>query len=415
MKQAKPFEISKRDVVEAFEKVKANKGAEGIDDETIEDFEANLKDNLYKIWNRMSSGTYFPPPVRVVEIPKSDGTMRKLGIPTVSDRVAQQVVKMNLEPILEPKFHVDSYGYRPRKTMEQALAATRQRCWKYDWVIDLDIKGFFDNMDHDLVMKAVRICTDSRWMLMYIERWLKAPAQQRNGTLTPRTKGTPQGGVISPLLANLFMHYAFDEWMRKRYPKIPFARFADDVVVHCESLEEAEALLAEIKMRLKHCKLELHPVKTKITYCKDDGRKGNYQNEKFDFLGYTFRIREARNCKGQLFMGFLPAISDKAKKKIRTVVGEENIHLHTDRDLKEIAEELNPKIRGWMNHYGLFYKSELDEVLKCIDDDLAKWALRKYKKLKNSLKRARTWISKIAKRDPKLFAHWKRFGVGRAV
>lgn len=415
MSQAKPFDISKRIVMEAYLKVKANKGSEGIDEVTIEDFEENLKDNLYKIWNRMSSGTYFPPPVRTVEIPKANGGKRKLGIPTVGDRVAQQVVKMYLEPVFETFFHPDSYGYRPNKSAITALAITRERCWKMDWVIDLDIKGFFDNMDHELVMKAVQKHTESKWILMYVERWLKAPAQLEEGTLIPRTKGTPQGGVISPLLANLFMHYAFDEWMKRYHPGNPFARYADDVVIHCNTLDEAEKLLESIRERLERCKLELHPEKTKIVYCKDGNRKENYPNEKFDFLGYTFRNREAKGPKGNLFMGFLPAVGDKARKKIKDKVREWEIHKRTDKSLKELAEECNPVIRGWINHYGKFYKSELDEVLKCVDDDLAKWAIRKYKKLKGSLKRAKSWIRKITQRDPRVFAHWKRFDVRRAV
>ena len=407
MSKAKPFNISKAVVWDAFQAVKANKGSAGVDGITIKDFEEHLEDNLYKVWNRMSSSTYFPPPVRTVEIPKSDGKTRKLGIPTVSDRVAQMVVKMYLEPMLDPLFHPDSYGYRPRKSAIQALEVARKRCWKFDWVIDLDIKGFFDNMDHELVMKAVRKHTEEKWILLYVERWLKAPAQLADGTQVNREKGTPQGGVISPLLANLFMHYAFDEWMKRDRPNNPFERYADDVVVHCNTEAEAKELLEAIRERLKQCKLELHPDKTKIVYCKDDNRKGDYVNEKFDFLGYTFQVRRSQSRRGGLFMNFLPAISDKAIKRVREEVRKWNIHRRTDMSLEELAVVNNLIIRGWVNHYGKFYRSKLDDVLKCIDLDLAKWAQRKYKKLRGSIGRAIVWVKKIRKRDPELFAHWK--------
>jgi RNA-directed DNA polymerase len=227
-RQAKPFSISKKVVVEAYKRVKANGGAAGVDAEGIEAFERDLKNNLYRIWNRLSSGTYFPPPVRSVEIPKKDGGARRLGIPTVADRVAQTVVKMYLEPGVEPHFHPDSYGYRPGKSAADALAMTRQRCWRYDWAIDLDIRGFFDNLDHALMMRAVGRYTQCRWILLYVKRWLEAPMQLEEGTLAPRTKGTPQGGVVSPLLANIFLHLAFDDWMRRTHPDVPFERYADD-------------------------------------------------------------------------------------------------------------------------------------------------------------------------------------------
>jgi len=316
------------------------------------------------------------------------------------------VVKMYLEPEMDKCFHPNSYGYRPGKSAEKALGRTKEMCWKYDWVIDLDIKGFFDNMDHDLVIKALKCHTDSKWILMYVERWLKAPAMLEDGTTMPRVQGTPQGGVISPLLANLFMHYAFDVWMRINYPTMPFERYADDIVIHCKTQEEATTLLLKIKDRLKECKLELHPEKTKIVYCKDDDRKGDHSNTKFDFLGYTFKMRDAKSRKGKLFMGFLPAVGDKAAKKIREKLVEMRIHSATDKSLKEIAKESNPIIRGWINYYGKFYKSALDKVLECIDKRLAKWAVKKYKKFKGSIVQAKKWISKIRIRDPKLFAHW---------
>jgi RNA-directed DNA polymerase len=406
MSEVKPFEISKFVVLEAYKCVKRNKGAEGIDEQTIEIFEENLKDNLYKIWNRMSSGTYFPPPVRTVEIPKADGKKRILGIPTVGDRIAQTVVKMYLEPFVDPCFHPDSYGYRPKKSAIDAVGTARKRCWNYDWIIDLDIKGFFDNMDHELVMRALKKHTDSKWIIMYIDRWLKAPAMLDDGTIIQRTVGSPQGGVISPLIANIFMHHAFDEWMQEIHLENPFERFADDIVVHCTSKSEAEELLAQIRSRLKACKLELHPEKTKIVYCKDDKRNGEHQNTKFDFLGYTFKMREAKGRNGSLFRSFLPAVSDKAIKKINEKIKEWEIHSRTDRALSDIAELCNPIIRGWKTYYGKFYKSALDEVLKCIDERLGRWAVKKYNKFKGSNSRAIKWILSIKERDRNLFAHW---------
>jgi RNA-directed DNA polymerase len=404
MSKAKSFEISKYAFVKAFEYVKANKGSEGIDEITIKDFEKNLKDNLYKIWNRMSSGTYFPLPVRTVEIPKADGKKRKLGIPTVSDRVAQMVVKMYLEPEMDMRFHPNSYGYRPNKSAADAIGMARKRSWEYDWVIDLDIKGFFDNMDHDLVIRALKKHTDSKWIIMYVERWLKAPAMLDDGTIIQRTNGTPQGGVISPLLANLFMHYAFDEWMRLNHPAYPFERYADDIVIHCRTEKEADELLSLIKARLRECKLEVHPEKTKIIYCKDDDRDDDYPNTKFDFLGYTFKAREAKNKVGKLFRGFLPAVGEKAAKKIREKVAE--IKFATTYSLSEIAQEYNPIIRGWINYYGKYYKSALMNALECIESRLIKWAVKKYKRFHGSKEQARIWLSNIRKRDPKLFAHW---------
>jgi RNA-directed DNA polymerase len=293
--QAKSFQISKRVVWEAYKRVKANKGAAGVDAESIEDFEQDLRGNLYKLWNRMSSGTYFPPPVRLVSIAKKDGGERRLGVPTVSDRIAQTVVKMYLEPLVEPHFHLDSYGYRPGKSALDAVATPRQRCWRYEWLVDLDVRGFFDNLDWSLVMRAVRKYTQCPWVLLYVQRWLQAPLQKADGTLELRTKGTPQGGVASPLPANIFLHLAFDEWMGKTHTGVPFERYADDVIAHCKTKAQAEVVLRSVEQRLAQCKLELHPQKTKIVYCKDDGHRGRHENEKFDFLGYTFRPRRAKN------------------------------------------------------------------------------------------------------------------------
>ena len=412
--KAKPFEISKWVVWKAFQKVKANQGAAGVDTESIADFEKELKNNLYKVWNRMSSGSYFPPPVRTVAIPKAGGGQRMLGIPTVSDRIAQMVVKMHLEPLVEPCFHPDSSGYRPGKSAIEAVGVTRKRCWRYDWGLDLDIKGFFDNLDHDLLMRAVRKHTDCSWMLLYIERWLTAPAQLADGTLVPRQKGTPQGGVISPLLANLFLHYAFDEWMRRTYPQNPFARYADDVVVHCQTESEVGALRKAIAGRLAQCKLELHPEKTKEVYCKDDGRRGHYPNEKFDFLGFTFRPRRSKNCWGKFFIGFSPAVSDKAAKTMRRTMRSWRLHLRSDRALDDLSRMFNPVLRGWINYYGSYYKSALYPIMRQLNRALTRWAMRKFKKLRGHQRQATHWLGRIARRESNLFAHW-RLGVRPAA
>lgn len=407
MGKAKPFQISKREVWEAYKRVKANKGAAGVDEETIAEFDEDLENNLYKLWNRMSSGSYFPPPVRRVEIPKDSGGTRPLGIPTVSDRIAQTVVKRYLEPKLEVHFHEDSYGYRPGKSAIDAVGVARQRCWRYDWVLDLDIKGFFDNIDHDLLMRAVRKHTDCKWVLLYIERWLKAPVQVGDGTLIPRDKGTPQGGVISPLLANLFLHYAFDVWMERNCPSIPFERFADDAICHCKSEAQAEWLKEQLRQRFVQCGLELHPRKTKIVYCKDDDRRGNYPEERFDFLGFTFRPRRSKNRWGKYFVNFSPAVSDRATKEIRQVIRSWHLHLRSDKSLDDLARMFNPIIRGWINYYASYYKSALYPTFRYLDDILSRWAMRKYKRLQRRGRRARQWLRRIVHRQPQLFAHWQ--------
>jgi RNA-directed DNA polymerase len=407
MEKAKSYHISKYAVMHAYKAVKANKGAAGVDGETIKDFEKDLKKNLYKIWNRMSSGSYFPPSVKAVEIPKADGKTRKLGIPTVSDRIAQMVVKMYLEPLVEPHFHNDSYGYRPNKSGLEAIGVARTRCWRYDYVIDIDIKGFFDNIDHELMMRAVRKHTQEPWILLYVERWLKAPIQEVDGKVEQRTKGTPQGGVISPLLANLFLHYTFDEWMKRNHAHNPFERYADDIVVHCTTEEEAIKLKEAIRTRLLECKLELHPEKTKIVYCKDSNRKGESQFEKFDFLGYTFRPRSSRNRYGKLFTNFSPAISDKAKKNIKDDMKNLQKEIKPNGTLKELTIVLNPVVIGWLNYYGRFHASELWGIVNYIETAIMKWAQKKYEKLKRSWKKAREWITKVKERQAYLFKHWQ--------
>ncbi len=407
MEKAKPFQISKRSVYEAYKQVKANKGVEGIDRQSMQAFEENLKGNLYKLWNRLSSGSYFPPPVLGVSIPKSDGGQRLLGIPTISDRIAQSVIKQHLEPLVDPHFHTDSYGYRPNKSALDAIGVARKRCWRYDWVIDMDIKGFFDNLDHHLIMHAVKKHTDCRWILLYIERWLKVPLQHVDGSIVERTKGTPQGGVISPLLANIFMHHAFDAWMQQAHPNILYERYADDVVLHCKTYRQAEYIRDKVEQRLNRCKLELHPRKTRLVYCKDELRKQAFEETQFDFLGYTFRPRLNRTRQGRLFVNFSPAISDKAKKAIRNTIKRWRLHLWSNASLSSIAAEINAVVRGWINYYGRFIRSEVRGPLQQIDEYLIRWAMGKYKRLRGRYRRSHDWVESVKSRDPRLFSHWR--------
>lgn len=406
MDKAKPFCIPKQEVWKAYKRVKSNQGAAGVDGQSIAQFGKDLVNNLYKLWNRLSSGSYFPCPVRRVEIDKSGGGKRPLGIPTVADRIAQMVVKRCLEPILEKVFHPNSYGYRPRKSAHDAVSWARQQCWRFDWVLDIDIRGFFDNIDHDLMMRAVRKHSDCPWVLLYIERWLKAPVQFDDGTLENREKGTPQGGVISPLLANLFLHYAFDVWMSRNYSSVPFERYADDAVCHCESEAQAQQLRRDLERRFTECGLELHPQKTKVVYCKDDARCGVYPNEQFDFLGFTFRARRSKNRWGKYFVNFSPAVSNSATKSMRQTLRSRGLHNRSDRSIDDLARMLNPMIRGWVNYYGRFYKSALYPTLQHINRILARWASRKYKRMRRHRKRARHWLGRLARRQPGLFAHW---------
>jgi RNA-directed DNA polymerase len=402
----KPFDIPKREVWEAFKKVKANQGAAGVDGQSIAEFEADLTANLYKLWNRLSSGSYFPPPVRRVDIPKASGGTRPLGIPTVADRIAQEVVRRYLEPRLEPIFHADSYGYRPGRSALDAIRTARQRCWRNDWVLDIDIKAFFDSLDWELLLKALRRHTDCAWVLLYVERWLKAPMQREDGALEPRSAGTPQGGVISPILANLFLHYAFDKWVTREFPKVAFERYADDAVCHCRTRHEAEALLAALQVRFAACRLVLHPEKTKIVYCKDTNRRGTYPTIMFDFLGYTFRPRFAAWPSGKFGVSFLPAASKEALKAIRRDIRRWSLQTRTDKALEDLARMFAPYIRGWINYYGRFYRSELAQSLRRIDDHLVNWVRHKFKRFRQYKRRARSWLTQVIRRSPMLFAHW---------
>jgi RNA-directed DNA polymerase len=402
----KPFVISKRLVWEAWRRVKANRGAEGVDEESIQAFEENLRDNLYKVWNRMSSGSYMPPPVKAVEIPKKKGGSRMLGVPTVADRVAQTVAYLYLEPEVEPVFHHDSYGYRPGRSAHDALAVCRQRCWKYDWVLDLDLKSFFDSLDHSLVLKAVAHHTNLRWILLYVERWLKAPLQLEDGTLKPRDRGSPQGSAISPVLANIFLHYALDMWLVREFPAVPFERYADDAILHCKTRQQAEVVRDAIIERLAQVGLELNLDKTRIVYCKDENRTGSDEHEQFEFLGYTFRPRLARSKHGENFVSFLPAVSGDAAKRIRRTIKRWRLHLWSGQTLADLALAINAKVRGWINYYGRFYRRELIQTLKLINHYLMRWAMRKYKRLRDHPTRTARFLAAIAERDRRLFAHW---------
>jgi len=398
LEKAKPFSISKQLVWNAFKKVKENKGAAGIDEQSIADFESNLKGHLYKLWNRMSSGSYFPSEVKHVSLPKKTGGTRTLSIPTVTDRIAQMVVKLSLEPKVDGYFHPDSYGYRPNKSSLKAIATCRERCWKYPWVIDLDIKAFFDNVNHQLLLKAVEKHVTESWELLYIKRWLKHNGQE---------KGVPQGGVISPLLANLFLHYTFDKWFQKYYPQNHFERYADDIIVHCRTKGEAMALEHAIAIRLRDCGLEIHPEKTQIAFCKNSNLQGIHKKQSFEFLGYCFRPRLTRSHAGNLFVGFTPAISPASAKAIRHKIRQWRLGHQTRLSLEEIAQKINPSLRGWINYFGAFNRSQVMNVLKYLETRLFKYVKRKYKKRCNHLRRAKYFLVAVYQHKPNLFAHWE--------
>lgn len=399
------YSLSKHVVYAAWLKVKANGGAAGADNISIQMFEHNLQDELYKIWNRMSSGSYMAPPVKRVEIEKSDGKTRALGIPTVADRVAQMVVKMTLEAQWDQKFHSSSYGYRPKRSAHQAVAAARQNCWKYPWVIDLDIKGFFDNLNHEQLQKFVAQATENPWCKLYIKRWITAGIHMPDGEIQHAGKGTPQGGVISPLLANLYLHKVFDSWMQKYFPSKPFERYADDVIIHCKTQQEAEQLLQAVSHRMQRFDLTLHPEKTKIVYC---GRNKIERTtpQSFDYLGFTFRRRSARRKDGKLFPNFSPAISNKAKQKIVKTMREWDVRKLVSLSIVSLSKKLNPHIRGWLTYYGKFYPSALHDIREALEFRLCAWTRCKYPKNRSSRKQAFTWLKQIKQQRPTLFAHW---------
>jgi RNA-directed DNA polymerase len=404
----KPFAISKRAVWEAWLRVKANRGAAGVDEQSLAEFAEDLSGNLYKLWNRLSSGSYFPPPVRAVEIPKRGSAgVRTLGVPTVADRIAQTVVAAYLEPGVEPVFHPDSYGYRPGRSALDAVAVCRERCWRQDWVLDLDLRAFFDSVPHDLILKAVAHHSDQRWVLLYVERWLKAPLQRQHGGLVERERGTPQGSAISPLLANVFLHFAFDAWMAREFPSVRFERYCDDIVVHAASERQARFLGAAIARRLADCGLELNERKTRLVCCKDSRRRRSHERVSFTFLGYTFRPRLARTGAGERFVGFLPAVGADERKRIGREIRRWRLHRRSDMTLTDLAAAINVIVRGWINYYGRFYRSQLVRLLRRINDYLVRWARWKYKRPRRHPAKARSFLADVYRRDPGLFAHWR--------
>lgn len=405
----KSLPITVEQVWAAYLEVRKHGKSAGVDELTLKEYEEVRSDELYKVWNRMASGSYFPPSVRRVEIPKSDGKKRKLGIPTVNDRVAQTVVKSYLEPLLEPHFHDYSFGYRPNKNAQDAVRQAAEQCRKKAYVLDLDIEGFFDNLDHELTMRALEKHITEKWVLMYVERWLKAPIEHKDGSKEYPTKGSPQGGVVSPLLSNLYLHYAFDKWMSIHYSGIVFERYADDIVVHCSSKQEAEQLLTAIRERLKQCGLRLHPVKTKIVYCKNSNRKDKHEEVSFDFLGFRFKPKKARNRQtGEIFTDFGPAsISQKSMKKILDTIRSKNINCRVGEELDDLSRDLAAHIRGWMNYFGKINKWFLYPVTAAINGRLIMWATNRYKRLNGSSWQGRQWLRAIYQDYPNMFEHWK--------
>jgi RNA-directed DNA polymerase len=413
MINTKPFQISKQMIWEAWECVERNQGSSGIDRESIEAFGVNLGRNLFKIWNRMSSGTYFPPAVMGVPIPKKSGGQRILGIPTVSDRIAQTVVKMVLEPELEKVFLPDSFGYRPCKSAHSAIEITRKRCWESKYVLEFDIRSLFDNIPWDLLLKAVRHHTNCKWVLLYIERWLQAPIQFNDGKMEARSKGTPQGSVISPILSNLFLHYCFDFWMTRKYSHIKWCRYADDGLIHCKSLKQAEYMKVKLTERLKECGLEIHPEKTKVVYCQKIASEQLNVENKFTFLGFLFKHRTVKNSKdGKLFDGFGPAVSNEAMASMKWKIKHGwKLQTKTFLDLETIANQINPVIRGWIAYYGKFRPSSMVPIYRLINQRLCIWIRQKFKNLASRKTRSHEWLKRVYTENPKLFAHWKMMPV----
>ena len=403
----KTVPIEFKQVVDAYRKVKQGGKAAGIDGESWEEFDKHPERNIYVIWNRLASGSYHPQAVREVEIPKKDGKKRKLGIPTLRDRIAQQVVKDYMEKRIDHLFHANSYGYRPLKSAHQAVEQVRQNCYKQDWVIDMDISKFFDEIDHELMLKAVAHVMESKWVQMYVARWLQMPIQTKEGDLISRQgKGTPQGGVISPLLANLYLHYSLDLWLTKHYPEARFVRYADDVVIHCNSKRQAEEVLAAVKVRLSEVKLQIKEEKTRIAYCKDYRRKATHEVVKFEFLGFSYQPRSRQSKRdGKSFMAFAAEISPSNQKKIKEVIREEPIWKHTHIQMEDIAACFNDKVRGWIGYYGKYSIKRLRLALQGIDNRLVQWIRRKFKL---GRRKAVAKLKVIKQINPTMFYHWTK-------
>jgi len=395
-------------VVDAYRKVRQGGKAVGIDEESWTEFDKNPERNCYVIWNRLASGSYHPQPVRAVEIPKKDGSKRKLGIPTLRDRISQEVVKEYMEKRIDKRFHENSYGYRPMKSAHEALKQVTQNCYRYDWVIDMDISKFFDEIDHELMLRAVgHILPEEKWVSMYVKRWLEMPVQEVSGEIKAKEgKGTPQGGVISPILANLYLHYTLDLWLSREYPEVSFVRYADDVVVHCKHKDEAEAVLQAIKERLGQVKLSIKESKTRIVYCKDYRRKEKQKAVIFDFLGFSFQpiSMESKKQEGTYFNGYGGKPSSSNIQKMIRSIRLEKAFRNTGIVIKDIAEELNAKLRGWINYYGLFNKYHLSRVTYRVDYRLIQWLKKKHKV---GLRKATAKLNAIKQNNPKLFYHWE--------
>lgn len=415
MTEAKPFSIEKSLVWEAYKEVKANQGAAGVDGQSLQQFEQRLGPNLYRVWNRLSSGSYFPPAVKGVAIPKKNGGERILGIPTVADRIAQTVVKKVFEPLVEPFFDENSYGYRPNRSAHDALKIVRRRSWEYDWVIEFDIKGLFDHIDHDLLMRAVRRHCEIPWVVLYIERWLKAPMVDADGHRRQRDRGTPQGGVISPVLANLFLHYTLDRWIKVHCRSVRLCRYADDGVIHCKSRRQAEWVLTLISRRLVDCGLQIHPDKTRIVYCKDVNRRQEYESIEFNFLGYSFRPRKAVDKYGRIYVNFSPAVSPAALKHMRQQIRSWHLQLKNGKSLMALSRMYNPVLRGWWQYYGRFYRSKLAGIGKHLDGYLVRWLMHKYKNYAGHKTRAWRYLDRLKQRYPHAFVHWSEQAKGRMM
>lgn len=407
----RPIPIEYEWVVKSYHKVRRGGKAVGIDNESWTEFAKNEEKNLYVIWNRLSSGSYYPQAVREKEIPKKDGSMRKLGIPTLRDRIAQGVVKEYMENKIDKIFHENSYGYRPMRSAHQALKVVRNNCIEKDWVIDMDISKFFDEIDHELMLKAVAHVMEEKWVTMYVDRWLKMPIEDEEGNnIQKGNKGTPQGGVISPLLANLYLHYTLDKWLELTYPNVSFVRYADDVVIHCSTKKEAEEVLGAISQRLNKVKLSIKESKTKIAYCKDYRRKLKHEVVKFEFLGFSFQPKgmKSKNEEGKYFNGYGVVISPTNKKRILEIIRNDYTMKNSSLELVDIAKSLNPKLRGWINYYSLFGYRNLHQVIKCVNERLLKWIRKKYKL---GFRKSISKLNEIKQQSPKMFYHWE-FGIG---